>query len=132
MFVLPPETTILPNYIDDFICLIFLFDFIYRFRMAKNKLVFIKWGWIDLIASVPTFEFMRVGRLARLIRLIRIIRAFRSKKVIIEYVFRNRIQGTFTMVSIIAVLMLFFSSIAILQFENDPNSNIKTAEDAIW
>ena len=28
--------------------------------------------------------------------------------------------------------MLLFSSIAILQVETDPNSNIKTAEDAIW
>ena len=28
--------------------------------------------------------------------------------------------------------MVIFSSIAILQVETDPNSNIKTAEDAIW
>lgn len=28
--------------------------------------------------------------------------------------------------------MVIFSAIAILQVEDDPNSNIKTAEDAIW
>jgi voltage-gated potassium channel len=28
--------------------------------------------------------------------------------------------------------MIIFGSIAILQVEHDPNSNIKTAEDAIW
>ena len=28
--------------------------------------------------------------------------------------------------------MIIFCSIAILQVEDDPNSNIKTAEDAIW
>jgi voltage-gated potassium channel len=28
--------------------------------------------------------------------------------------------------------MLIFGSIAILQVEQDPNSNIKTAEDSIW
>ena len=32
----------------------------------------------------------------------------------------------------IAVLLVIFSAIAILQVEDDPNSNIKTAEDAIW
>jgi voltage-gated potassium channel len=32
----------------------------------------------------------------------------------------------------IAILMVIFSSIAILQVENVPNSNIKTAEDALW
>jgi voltage-gated potassium channel len=31
-----------------------------------------------------------------------------------------------------AILFVFFSAIAILQVENDPNSNIKTAEDAFW
>ena len=41
-------------------------------------------------------------------------------------------KGTFTAVSIIAVLMILFSSIAILQVEDQPNSNIKSAEDALW
>jgi len=32
----------------------------------------------------------------------------------------------------LAILLIIFSSIAILQVENAPASNIKTAEDAIW
>ncbi|MFO0323253.1 MAG: potassium channel family protein [Bacteroidota bacterium] len=131
-FKLPPEIAKVLNYVDNFICGVFLLDFIVRYRQAENKLQFMKWGWIDLIASVPTLDFMRAGRLLRLIRLIRIIRAFRSTKHIVQHVFKNKVQGTLTSVSIIAVLMLLFSSIAILQFETDPNSNIKTAGDAIW
>ncbi|MFN0175157.1 MAG: potassium channel family protein [Saprospiraceae bacterium] len=34
--------------------------------------------------------------------------------------------------SVVAILMIVFSSIAILQVEDDPNSNIKTGEDALW
>jgi voltage-gated potassium channel len=132
IFKLPPETSKLLNYIDNIICVIFLFDFFVRFRKAESKLAFMKWGWIDLIASIPTFDFMRAGRILRVIRIIRLIRAFRSTRHIIQHVFINKIQGTLTSVSIIAVLMLLFSSVAILQFETDPNSNIKTAEDAIW
>lgn len=132
IFKLPPETSKLLNYIDNIICAVFLFDFIVRYRKAENKLQFMKWGWIELIASVPTFDFMRAGRLLRLIRIIRLIRAFRSTRHIVQHVFKNKIQGTLTSVAIIAVLMLLFSSVAILQFETDPNSNIKTAEDAIW
>lgn len=41
-------------------------------------------------------------------------------------------QGTFATVSLIAVLMIIFGSIAILQVEREPNCNIKSAEDAIW
>lgn len=132
LFKLPPETSKLLTYIDNIICVVFLFDFIVRFRKAENKLAFMKWGWIDLIASIPTFDFMRAGRLLRVIRLIRLIRAFRSTKHIVQHVFKNKIQGTLTSVAIIAILMLLLSSVAILQFETDPNSNIKTAEDAIW
>ena len=33
---------------------------------------------------------------------------------------------------ILIILLVIFSSIAILQVEDDPTSNIKTAEDAIW
>lgn len=131
-FKLPIETEKILNYVDNAICSVFLFDFIVRFKNAENKFTFMKWGWIDLIASIPTLDFMRAGRLLRLIRLIRLFRAFRSTKHIVEHVFKNKVQGTLTSVSIIAVLMLLFSSIAILQFETDPNSNIKTAEDAIW
>ena len=68
----------------------------------------------------------------RLIRLLRIIRAFRSILQLINHVFANKAQGAFTSVSVIAVLLVIFSAIAILQVEDDPNSNIKTAEDAIW
>lgn len=131
-FSLPSEIKKILTFIDNIICVVFLYDFIVRFRNSENKLKFMKWGWIDLIASIPTLDFMRAGRLLRLIRLIRILRAFRSTKHIIHHVFKNKIQGTLTSVSLIAVLMLLFSSIAILQFETAPNSNIKTAEDAIW
>lgn len=89
-----------------------------------------KWDWIDLIASIPTLEYMRAGRLFRVIRIIRVLRAFRSTRHVFDHVFKNRIQGTFTSVAIIAILMIIFSSIAILQFETAPESNIKTAEDA--
>ena len=33
---------------------------------------------------------------------------------------------------IVAIMLVLFSSIAILEVENAPNSNIKTAEDALW
>ncbi|MCC6370119.1 MAG: potassium channel family protein [Bacteroidia bacterium] len=131
-FNLPAEVARILYFIDNAICVVFLLDFIVRYQKAESKLQFMKWGWIDLIASIPTFNFMRAGRLLRLIRLIRLIRAFRSTRHIAEHIFKNKVQGTLTSVALIALLMLLFSAIAILQFETAPNSNIKTAEDAIW
>jgi voltage-gated potassium channel len=131
-FKLPVETMKLLDYIDNGICLVFLADFVYRLYHAPSKLQFMKWGWIDLISSIPTFEYARAGRALRLIRLLRILRAFRSTKVLLQHVFRRKAHGTFTTALIIAMLMLLFSSIAILQVETASNSNITSAEDALW
>lgn len=129
---LPPETDSLLNKIDTAICFVFLYDFIRKFIKAENKLHFMKWGWIDLITSIPNLEIFRAGRLLRVIRFLRVLRAFRSTKYLVELIFANRKHSAITSVALIAVLMTIFSSIAILQLENDPNSNIKTAEDALW
>jgi voltage-gated potassium channel len=127
-----PEISDLLTLIDNLICGVFLYDFLYRFRRAENKLRFMKWGWIDLVSSIPTLDFMRAGRALRLVRLLRILRAFRSTRHLVQHIFRTRTHGTLTTAAIVAILMVLFSSIAILQVEDDPNSNIKTAEDAIW
>ncbi|MCW3072679.1 MAG: ion transporter [Bacteroidetes bacterium] len=132
VFKLPPEVSKVLNLTDNLICIVFFIDFCVRLFQAENKLKFMRWGWIDLISSIPTVDFLRAGRALRLIRLLRVIRAFRSTKNLINHIFRNRAAGAFTSVSIIAILLIIFSAIAILQVEDDPNSNIKTAEDAIW
>ncbi|MFV5695235.1 potassium channel family protein [Flavobacterium sp. LB3P122] len=132
VFVLPTETAKLLDFIDKTICLIFFIDFTVRFFKAKNKLIFMRWGWIDLISSIPVVNYFRAGRLLRLIRLLRIIRAFRSSKQLLNHVFKNKAKGAFTSVSIFAILLIIFSAIAILQVENTKEGNIKSAEDAIW
>ena len=132
IFTLPSEIVKVLDFIDNIICVFFLFDFFIRFYKAENKLQFMKWGWIDLISSIPSFEALRFGRLLRLIRLIRVLRAFRSTKNIVNHIYKKKSDGAFTTVAIIAILTLIFSSISILQFEDAPDSNIKTAEDALW
>lgn len=132
MYELPTETSTLLNYIDNTICVFFFLEFCVRFYQAENKWVFMRWGWIDLISSIPMVDFLRAGRILRLIRLLRLIRAFRSIHQLLHHIFQNRAQGAFTSVAILAVLLIIFSAIGILQVEKDPNSNIKTAEDALW
>ncbi len=131
-FKLPPEVSRILNIADNAICFVFLWDFGVRLYRAPNKLKFMQWGWIDLLSSIPTLDMMRAGRMLRLIRLLRILRAFRSTRHLVQHIFRRRTQGALTAAAIIAVLMIIFSSIAILQVEVDVNSNIKTAEDALW
>lgn len=129
---LPTEVSSLLLKIDNSICIVFIVDFFIRFGRAENKLKFMRWGWVDLISSIPSVDILRIGRLLRLILLLRVLRAFRSTKVLVHHIFKNKIRGTMTTVSIITLLIIIASSISILIVENVPESNIKTAEDAIW
>jgi voltage-gated potassium channel len=132
VYALPLEVSHLLNIIDDAVCVVFLFDVSYRFFTARNKVAFLKWGWIDLVSSVPTFGALRAGRAVRLVRILRILRAVRSTRMLVSFVFKNRKNGTFSLVAILSFLLMIFSSISILNVETDPASNIKTAEDALW
>jgi len=129
---LPTEISKVLMTIDNGICFIFLIDFFVRYYRADNKLRFMRWGWIDLLSSVPYIAVLRTGRLCRLIRLLRVLRAFRSTKVLIHHIFKSRIKGTMAAVSVISVLIIIFSSISILIVETAPESNIKSSEDALW
>ncbi|SDT86047.1 voltage-gated potassium channel [Verrucomicrobium sp. GAS474] len=119
--------------IDFAVCLIFLYDFALRFIKAPNKLKFMRWGWIDLVSSIPAWNGFFVGRALRIFRLLRLIRAYRSFQSLISHLFKNVPQGTLTSLIIVTFFLILFSSIAVLSFERDsPGSNIRSAGDALW
>ena len=132
VFPLPPETDLLIDRIDFFICFIFIYDFFLRLYRAPAKISFLKWNWIDLVSSIPMFDALRWGRLFRVVRILRILRAFRSTKLLIHYLFRNRANSTFSAVALISLVLTIFSSIAILNFETEAESNIRSPGDALW
>lgn len=132
LFELPEETSRLLQVFDFAICLVFFLDFCIQFYQADNKWKFMRWGWIDLVASIPMIDAFRVGRLFRLIRILRIVKAFKSLKEFLDSFFLNKAKGTLNSAMIIATLMVLFASITILQVENHPESNILTAGDALW
>lgn len=132
IFSLPPETSKLLNQIDTLVCLVFIGDFFYNVITAKDKLAYLKWGWIDLLSSIPNIQTLRWGRFSRFIRILRIIRGIRSTKMIMKFIFANRAKGTFATVSMLSFSLIVFSSIAILNCETAPDSNIKSASDALW
>ncbi len=132
VFILSVETEKILSLFDNIACAVFLVDFLLRFSTSKDKWRFMRWGWIDLLASLPNFVFMRLGLVFRIVRLVRILRAFKSSKALIDYFLRNKLESAFSSAFLFSILMVLFSSLAILSVEHHPNSNIKTAEDALW
>ncbi|HQR66229.1 MAG TPA: ion transporter [Thermoanaerobaculia bacterium] len=128
-----PRTKEILRYADHAVCVLFFADFLVSLYNAPEKgRYLLKWGWLDLLSSVPTFEAFRLGRAARVFRILRVLRAIRSAKILAEFILLRRAQGTFLAATLISFLLVVVSSVSILHVETDPNSNIKTAEDAVW
>jgi voltage-gated potassium channel len=132
LFPISAEVSKLLKYFDYLLCTFFFCEFLYQFVRATSKKEYLKWGWIDLLSSIPIIDTFRFARVIRIIRIIRIVRAFKSIKEFLNHIYFNKAKGALSSVMILAFLILIFSSIAILQVENTANGNIKTAEDAIW
>lgn len=129
---LTPEIKKILKYFDYMLCAFFLGEFIYQLLKAENKYEYIKWGWIDLLSSIPMIDSLRYGRIIRIVRIIRIIKTFKSINEFLKHIYFNKARGTLASVFVLAIMILVFSSIAILLVETSEKSNIKTAEDALW
>ena len=132
-FNLPPEISDVLRILDTLVCIVFLLDVCVRFYRAKSKLAFLKWGWIDVIASIPYLPWLRCGRLVRVFQIIRLLRALRATHRITALLLRNKFQTGVASVILTSILLVIFASLGILICERqDPQANIKDANDAVW
>lgn len=134
---LPPEISRILHFADTAVCAVFLLDFILRFRSAPSKTAFLKWGWIDLLASIPAIavtgtDTLRWGRLVRVLRLLRLLRSLRSIHRLFSMLFQKKAEGGIATVVLTMFLLISFSSVSVLVFERTPDANIRSAGDAVW
>lgn len=119
--------------VDVVLSIVFLLDFIARFRRAPRRAhyFFREFGWADLLASLP-FPQVKVLRIFRLVRVARLLRQHGIG--VIGRSLRADPAGSalFTLL-LIAVLVLEFGSLLMLGLERGvPDANITTASDALW
>jgi voltage-gated potassium channel len=94
---------------------------------------YLRWGWLDLVASIPTVDALRFARMARIVRVARVLRGFRSAQRLGTFILRKRAGAALWGLALLAFLALVFSSVAILEVERDaPGATILTAGDAVW
>jgi voltage-gated potassium channel len=132
-FPLESETRTIIDYADNLACVVFLIDFAKNLIQAPDKWRYLyTWGWIDLASSIPTVDALRWGRAARVFRIFRVLRGVRATKLLVTLILERRTESAFLAVSLVSILLIIFASISILHFETLPDSNIKSAEDALW
>ena len=130
---LDPGTRGVLDYADYMVCFLFLADFLASLWAAPNRnKYFFTWGWLDLLSSIPALDAARWGRGARVLRVLRVLRGLRATKILTTLILKRRAESTFLAASLVALLLVVFCSMSVLQFETEPESNIRSAEDAIW
>lgn len=132
IFPMPQEISRLIHFVDTAICLMLFTDFSWRFARATSKLAFMRWGWLDLLACIPAIEMLRWGRLFRILRVVKLLIALRSFRALLDQFLHKRRQAGMASALVLTIVVITFASIGMLLVEHAPDSNIKTAEDALW
>lgn len=133
LFKLDPRTHEIIAWLDNGVCLLFFTDFLVTlWRAEKRGEYFMRWGWLDLLSSIPMVDELRWGRLARIFRIFRVLRGLRSARLLSEVVVLRRYESAMLSAGLISLILVVFSAILILQLETGPGSNIHSAEDALW
>ena len=116
--------------IDRVSCLIFLADIVVRWRREKWAPSFWRWGWIDLLASIPfdpAFRSLQAIRIYRFIRLIRVLKKLNTLTT------GTSLNEKLLALPGIALVMVFFSTLLMVEVErNAPGATIRSGGDALW
>ena len=103
-----------------------------RLQQAEDKLRFMRWGWIDLLASVPAGG-LQAAKLFRAFQILRVLRAIKSLRLIWRILFRNRAEGIVASAATATMLLVAFGALTMLLVEApNPESSINTPEEALW
>ena len=112
---------------------ILFLDFCVRLKTAESRsdYFFRKFGWADLLASVPVAQF-KILRVFRLIRVYRLLKEYGVRNIGQSLVAERAGSALLTLL-LVAILVLEFGSLGMLAIESDaPGANIKTASDSLW
>ncbi|MBN1430120.1 MAG: ion transporter [Anaerolineae bacterium] len=136
--------------IDTVVCVFLIADFALRISLAQDKGWYWRRYWIDLVASIPFYSFLRVGRLVWLsrfmrfsrsthfipvLRLLRLSRAFR----VLLFAFRglDMLTRTFQInllkrTILIAGVLLLFGALAIGALEGPTELSLQEFPESLW
>ena len=113
--------------------LILLSDFFYRFFTSRDKLryFFYRFGWVDLLGSIPIF-WMPVFRLLRIVRILRLFRQIGAFALMRDFR-HNPAASVLATVSFLVIMVMQIGSYLIIGVEaQSTNANILLPLDALW
>ncbi|WP_105902220.1 potassium channel family protein [Vibrio gangliei] len=128
---LPVETRRTLVGIDTAICLLFLMQIAIDFYRSEHRLLYLRTRWLDILASIPFIEILRLARIVQIVRMLLLL--IRHGHNFLKQVKQNRREATLATIFTLLILLVTTGSTFMLWFEDDAaNSNIHNATDALW
>ncbi|MBM3868108.1 MAG: hypothetical protein FJ384_04165 [Verrucomicrobia bacterium] len=116
--------------LDRLSCLIFLTDIIVRWRRERWAASFWRWGWVDVLASIPFDPAFRSLQAIRIYRFIRLIRVLKKLNTLTS---GTSLNEKLLALPGVALVMVFFSTMLMVEVERGAaGATIKTGGDALW
>lgn len=127
---LSPATLHMLTLVDRAACGVFIADLLVRWRRQGWRASYWRWGWVDLLASLPLDTAFRVFQAVRIYRVIRILRALRRLQLATG---GSSLNEELLALPGIATLLVIFCVNLVLEVEQAaPGSHIRTHGDAVW
>jgi len=121
------------NQMDYVLCAVFFGDFLISMSRASDpRAYFKKWGWIDLISSIPFWHWLRWGRIARVVFIFRLLSELRGRRIMNEVAVQRRAHSSFLAAGLVSVVVMSVGAVLVLEFESGVNPDLVRAEDALW
>lgn len=127
---LSPETVHAMLMVDQVACCIFLIDILVRWRRSHWRASYWRWGWLDLLASLPLNPAFRIFQAARIYRVIRIIRTLRRVQVVTRGTTLS--EELLALPGIATLLVIFCVNLIVDVEQGAPGAHIRDHGDALW
>lgn len=127
---LSPETLHGLLIVDHIACGIFLVDILVRWRRQGWRARYWRWGWLDVLASIPLDPAFRIFQAARIYRVIRVVRALRRLQVVTDGTSLN--EELLALPGIATLLVIFCINLVLEVEQGAPGALIRDHGDAVW
>ncbi|WP_220718921.1 potassium channel family protein [Agarivorans litoreus] len=116
--------------LDTLICVVFILHFVVSAARSQSPLGYCKHHWIDLVASIPMVESLR---LLRFFHALRLIKALSAERHLLANLKHRRVESTAATILFTLLMIILVGSISILLTEQDETgSQISSAGEALW
>lgn len=113
---------------DIVVAIVILVNMIYSFINSGNRLKFLKWAWIPILAILPVFGiFDDMAFVNSIFRFILLVSIFHEMRDPANAKFNPSVSFAMT-----GFIVLIVCCVLILHFEQAPDSNIITALDSVY